>query len=296
MVGVKKMRFIRNHIGVLLLLLIIPLQLSCASNKKMTVGAAALLLEDVVKSSSRQSDLRVIQAGMPAYLMLMGGMVEAWPGNERLLIAAAQGYASFASAFAEDQEYAVVLYGKAKNYALRSLVQRGLKNPSDTTFEDLEKGLESLGKADVPYLFWAASCWGSWIGSNINSMEALAELPRVELMMRRVLELDEAFYYGGPHIFMGMWYAIRPKVAGGSLDKSRNHFQSAIKFGQGKFLMAYVYYAENYARRAFDRKLFESVLQKVLDTPADVLPDLTLLNSVAHKKAKEMLDRVEEYF
>jgi hypothetical protein len=262
----------------------------------MTVGSTAMLLEDVVKSSSRQSDLRVIQAGMPAYLMLMDGMVEAWPKNERLLIAASQGYASFASAFAEDQEYAVVLYGKAKDYALRSLVQRGLKNPSDTTFEDLEKGLEGLGKADVPYLFWAASCWGSWIGSNANSMEALAELPRVELMMRRVLELDESFYYGGPHLFMGIWYAIRPKMAGGNLDQSKNHFQSAIKFGQEKFLMAYVYYAEYYAKRAFDQKLFESVLQKVLDTPANVLPDLTLLNSVAHKKAKEMLGRVEEYF
>ena len=296
MVGVKKMRFIRNHIGILLLLLIIPLLLSCASNKKMTVGAAALLLEDVVKSSSRQSDLRVIQAGMPAYLMLMDGMVEALPENEQLLIAAAQGYASFASAFAEDQEYAVVLYGKAKNYALRSLVQRGLKNPIGSNFEDLEHALKNLGKADVPYLFWAATCWGNWIGSNLNSMEAMAELPRVELMMRRVLELDEAFYYGGPHLFMGMWYAVRPKVAGGNLDQSRKHFQSAIKFGQGKFLMAYIYYAEHYARRAFDKKLFESVLQKVLDTRADVLPDLTLLNSVAHKKAKEMLDRVEEYF
>ncbi len=290
------MRFIRNHIAILLSLLIIPLLLSCAYNKKMTVGAAALLLEDVVKSSSRQSDLRVIQAGMPAYLMLMDGMVEAWPENERLLIAAAKSYASFASAFAEDQDYATVLYGKARNYALKSLVRRGLKNPSGSDFEDLEHALTTLGKADVPYLFWAASCWGSWIGSNLNSMEAMAELPRVELMMRRVLGLDETFYYGGPHLFFGIWYAIRPKVAGGNLDQSRNHFQSAIKFGQGKFLMAYIYYAEHYARRAFDKKLFESVLQKVLDTPADVLPELTLLNSVAQKKAKEMLDRVEEYF
>ena len=60
--------------------------------------------------------------------------------------------------------------------------------------------------------------------------------------------------------------------------------------------MAYVYYAEHYARRAFDQKLFESVLQRVLDTPADILPDLTLLNSVAQKKAKEMLGLVKEYF
>lgn len=294
--GLRSQLVCRNPIGMLLLLLTILLLLSCAANKKLTVGATASLLEDVVKSSSRQSDLKVIQAGMPAYLMLMDGMVEAWPENERLLIAAAQGYSSFASAFAEDPGYATVLYGKAKNYALKSLEQRGLNDPSGSKFEDLENALKDLGKDDVPYLFWAASCWGSWIGSNANSMEALAQLPRVELMMRRVLELDETFYYGGPHLFMGMWYAIRPKMAGGNLETSRDHFQRAIEFGQGKFLMAYVYYAEYYAKRAFDQKLFESVLKNVLDTPADILPDLTLINSVAHKKAKEMLGRVEEYF
>jgi hypothetical protein len=296
MVIFKKLMRGRNQIGMLPFLIVIPLLLSCATNKKLTVGAAALLLEDVVRSSSRQSDLRVIQAGTPAYLMLMDGMVEAWPENERLLIAAAQGYASFASTLEKDPGYVTVLYGKARNYALKSLEQRGLENPSRSKFEDLENGLKNLGKDDVPYLFWAASCWGSWIGSNANSMEALAELPRVELMMRRMLELDETYYYGGPHLFMGMWYAIRPKMAGGNLDKSKTHFQTAIQFGQGKFLMAYVYYAEHYAKRAFDRKLFESLLQNVLDTPADILPDLTLINSVAKKKAKEMLGRVEEYF
>jgi len=39
----------------------------------------------------------MIREGMPAYLMLMDGMIEAWPDNEQLLIAAAQAYSSFAS-------------------------------------------------------------------------------------------------------------------------------------------------------------------------------------------------------
>ena len=28
----------------------------------------------------------------------------------------------------------------------------------------------------------------------------------------KVLELDEGFYYGGPHLFMGIWFASRPKM------------------------------------------------------------------------------------
>ncbi len=282
----------------LLLLLLICLPMSCATSKTMTVGATASLLDDVARSAYRQSDLRLIREGMPAYLMLIGGMVEAVPDNERLLITAAQAYASFASAFVqeENQEYARELYAKARNYALSALRQIGIKNPVASDFDNFEKTLQALGKNDVPYIFWAASCWGNWISLNQRSMEALAELPRVELMMKRVLELDEGFYYGGAHIFMGVLEASRPKIAGGDLNKAQNHFLKAIELGKGKFLMSRVYYADYYARKAFDRKLFISTLQAVLDTPADIEPDLTLLNTVAHNKAQKLLDNVDEYF
>jgi hypothetical protein len=127
-------------------------------------------------------------------------------------------------------------------------------------------------------------------------MEAMAELPRVELMMKKVLELDEGFYYGGPHIFMGIWFASWPKEAGGDLKKAQKHFQRALEMGQGKFLMTYVYYADFYARKAIDKDLFVSTLQKVLDTPVDIAPEVTLLNAVAKKKAEDLLNHKEEIF
>jgi hypothetical protein len=287
-----------NGIWIFLFLFLLSLISACLPGKKMTVGVTATLLEEVARSSNRQTDLQIIREGMPAYLMLMDGMIGAWPDNERLLIAAAQGYSSFSSAFVEEQdkEYAKLLIGKARQYALRSLELRGFQDPLERPFEDFRKGLGAIGKKDVPYIFWAATCWASWINLNLDSMDALAELPRVELMMQRVLELDEGFYYGGPHLFMGIWFASRPKIAGGDLKKSQEHFLKAIDLGQGRFLMAYVYYANYYARRALDKDLFVSTLQKVLETPANILPDLTLLNTVAKKRAKELVNHVEEYF
>ncbi|OGP91620.1 MAG: hypothetical protein A2156_15215 [Deltaproteobacteria bacterium RBG_16_48_10] len=282
----------------LLLPLVLFISSACFPSKKMTVVSVGSLLEDIAKASSRQSDLKLIQEGMPAYLMLMDGMVEAWPDNDRLLIAAAQGYSSYASAFWEDQdkEYAKVLYGKARKYALKSLELKGLTKPVDGPLDDLKEGLKGLGKKDVPYIFWTATCWASWISLNLGSMEALAELPRVESMMKRVLELDETFYYGGAHLFMGIWFASRPKGLGGDLKLAQGHFLKALELGQGKFLMAYVYYANYYARKAMERDLFISTLQKVQDTPATISPDLTLVNTVAKKKAAELLSQVEEYF
>jgi hypothetical protein len=288
----------RSWIWISLFLLIISLQPACLYSKKARVGAAALLVQDVAKAAYKQSDLSIIREGMPAYLMLMDGMVEAWPDNERLLIAAAQAYSSFASVFAADQdeEYLKLIAEKARAYALRALAQRGFQDPTQSSFDDFERAVKASSKKDVPYLFWAATCWASWIMMHLDSMEAMAELPRVELMMRRSLELDEGFYYGGPHIFMGIWFASRPAIAGGDLQKAQGHFLKALELGEGKFLMAYVYYADNYARRALDKELFVSTLETVLETPADSTPELTLLNTVAQQKAQELLARVNELF
>jgi hypothetical protein len=85
-------------------------------------------------------------------------------------------------------------------------------------------------------------------------------------------------------------------VAGGSLERAHTHFSKAIEFGQGQFLMTYVYYADVYARKTLDRELFTSTLQKTLDTPADIVPELTLLNTVARQKAAKLLAQADEFF
>ena len=288
----------KNQARIFLFLCLLVFLSACLPNKKLTVGAAATLLEGVAKSSSQQSDLRILREGMPAYLMLIDGMIQVVPDNEQLLLAAAQSYSSFASLFVEnqDKEYAHLLYERGKQYALRSLERRGVKEPLQRTFEDFTESLKNLGKKDVPYIFWTATCWANWIRLNLDSIEAVSELPRVESLMKRALELDEGFYYGGSHLFMGIWFASRPQIAGGNLKKSQDHFLKALDLGQGKFLMGYVYYADFYARKKMDKELFTSTLQKVVETPVEISPDLILVNTVAKHKAKELLNHVEEYF
>jgi hypothetical protein len=267
----------RDRTRFFFLLCLLFLLSACLPNKKLTVGAAATLLDGVAKSSSQQSDLRILREGMPAYLMLIDGMIQAVPNNEQLLLAGAQSYSSFASLFVEDQDigYANLLYERGKQYALKSLELRGFKDPLQRPFDDFKEGLNRLGKKEVPTLFWTATCWANWIRLNLDSIEAVSELPRVEAMIG---------------------FASRPKIAGGDLKKAQEHFLKAMDLGRGKFLMAYVYYANHYARNKMDKDLFTATLQKVLEIPADTSPDLVLLNTVAKRQAKELLSRVEEYF
>lgn len=271
---------------------------SCYPSKKLTVMATASLVEDVAVASYRQSELEVVRQGMPAYLMLMDGMIEAWPANAQLLLAAAQANGAYASTFLEDSDKttALAVMAKAKRYALEAFELKGFRQPITSSFEEFDQNLQKLDRDSIPYLFWSAACWGNWIRLSLSSMEALAQLPRVEMMMKRALELDEGFYYGGPHLFMGIWYASRPQIAGGDLDKAQYHFRKAMELGQNKFLMTKVYYADLYARKKFDRNLFEAILDEVLQTPADIEPDLTLSNSVAKRKAEELLRTADDYF
>ena len=283
------------------LVLLLPFLLvvfSCYPSKKLTVMATASLLEDVAVSSYRQSELEMVRQGMPAYLLLMDGMIESWPNNDRLLLAAAQANSAYASAFLEgsDKSSASAVQAKAMRYALKALELNGFDRPLTSSFEEFDQNLQKLNRKKMPFLFWSAACWANWIGLNLDSMAAQAQLPRVEMMMKRALVLDEGFHYGGPHLFMGIWFASRPKIAGGNLDTAQYHFQKAMELGQNKLLMTKVYYADIYARKVFDRDLFVATLQEVLQTPVDIEPDLTLANSVAHRKAEELLRTADDYF
>lgn len=281
-----------------LLLLTLPFHSACIPSKTLTTAAIGSILEDIATSSSKQSDISIIREGTPAYLMLIDGLIEAHPRNKKLLLAGAKAYSSYAALFSEeDRGKAKELYLKGKEYGLRALSKRReFKEFLPKSANEFEPCLRDFGKKDVPALFWTASSWGNWISLSTDSVEALAEVPKVVCIMRRVLDLDEGFYYGGPHLFMAVYHASKPTAYGGNPEKARSHFERAFELGQGKFLMAYVLFAKYYARQTFDRELFVSTLQKVLDSPADSVPELTLLNTVAKQQAKRLLERVDDYF
>jgi hypothetical protein len=281
-----------------LVLLSLTFYSACIPSKRLTVAAVGSVLEEVATASSKQSDITVIREGTPAYLMLIDGLIEAYPQNEELLIAGAKAYSSYAALFSEEErDKARLLYLKAKEYGLRALSKRReFKEVLPKPLNQFEPCLGELGKKDVPALFWTASCWGSWISLSTDSVEALAEVPKVICMMQRVLDLDEAFYYGGAHLFMGVYHTSRPEAYGGNPEKACSHFNRAFELSQEKFLMAHVLYAKYYARQTFDRELFVSTLEKVLEAPADSVPELTLVNTVAKQQAKELLEKVDDYF
>ena len=271
---------------------------SCLSSQQIVAEKAPVLFRDVALSAGRQSDVVLVRQGIPSYLMLIDGMLQSYPENRDLLLAGAQAYASYASVLEEDeQDRAAYLSERAKQYALKALeLTPPFKGALGQPLEVFQERLGRTGKKHVPTLFWVGNIWGGWIAAGSEGPAAMADLPWVEALMERTLELDPGFYYGGPHLFKAILLSARPEQFGGNLKKAGEHFKKAMDYGQGKFFMTQVYYAEYYARQTLDRDLFVSTLKKVLETSARIEPDLTLANTLAQRKAQKLLSRVDEFF
>ncbi|RPH89286.1 MAG: hypothetical protein EHM75_02565 [Desulfobacteraceae bacterium] len=278
-------------------LLVLPVA-GCVSTGSMVADGATALLKEVASAVSRQSDLVLVRQGVPSYLMLIDGMAQRYPDDPQLLLAGAQAYSSYAAILEENEQgRAVSLYARAKGQALKALdLHPRLKGFQGQPLSFFQEQLAQTTREDVPLLFGAGSVWGGWIANSPDGVEAMAELPWVEAIMERVLQLDPGYYYGGAHLFKGILLSARPEQFGGNLKKADDHFQEAMRWGKGKFLMAEVYYAQYYARQRLDRDLFEKTLKRVQEAPADQDPDLTLLNTLAKQKAQKLLEQADEYF
>ena len=260
------------------------------------------LLDDLNRSLMRQKDVVLAEQGTPAFLMLLDGLIEHSPEDKSLLLSGAKAYSAYTSAFVGEKnpERNKILAGKAKEYAFRafSLNNREFSKAKDKPHPEFVALLPSLRKKDVPYLYYAATCWAAWIQANSESWDAIADLPKVESLIKRAIELDESFYFGASHTFMGVLLTIRPPSLGGRLDEARKHFERGVKLGQGKFLPAYVLYARHYAKPTYKEKLFYDLLDKALDSPVDKVSELILINTLARRQAGDLIDnaRNEEYF
>jgi len=271
----------------------------CIPTKQARVAAVALTLQDVAAAAAKQQDATIIREGTPAYLMLIDGLIEAYPNNRDLLLAGCRAYASYTSMFVVDDHPKTVeaLYLKAKLYGFRALSDGGdFGQAASGNLEEFRTFLQRYKKEDVPALFWTASAWAGWISSNLGNVEAVGDLPALEATLDRVLTLDDTYYYGGPHLLMGVYLAARAPVLGGGLAQSKKHFDLAFSISGNKSLAGKTLFAEYYAVGVKDRGLFEETLREVVAAQGDSVPELTLSNALAKEKAKKLLDKTEEYF
>lgn len=273
--------------------------LTGCSVQKMAIRSMGDILDNSLISLYEEEDLELAEHAIASDLKLLEALIKSDPENEKLLLMASQGFASYALGFVEDREpeRAKKLYLRGREYGLQRLKQDHFPvyalSGDMTSFEN---SLKSVQEDDVPTLFWTAYNWAGMINLSLTDPQALIDLPRVQLMMQRVIDLDEDFFFGGAHLFFATIYALRPPILGGNVEKAAEHFERCFIYANDKFLLPYVYYARYYATRTMDRELFEGTLDKVINTPADILPDQVLPNKIAQQKAKRLYTQIDQLF
>jgi hypothetical protein len=281
--------------GALLSLLV----LSACSMGTMVVRGTQTILDSSIVAMNRETDLDLARAAIPANLKLLEGMLVEDPGNRPLRLYAAEGFYGYAYGFVEteDRERAKQLYRRCYEHARLALAQSGVAlDPESSPENELEAAVASAGEAAVPALFWTASCLGNWVNLNRDNPAGIAELSSTAILMRRVLELDETFYYGGAHLFFGVFYGGRSPLFGGDFERSEQHFRRAHEINREQLLLVDLLYAEYLARQRLDRSAFHTRLTHILESPVNLNPDLALINSIARQRAGILIKSEDDWF
>ncbi len=271
--------------------------LTAAGCSTVMSSATANLADSLSNAVLDQNDVETVRQGAPSFLLLVDGLIADNPHNEDLLLAGADLYSSYAGAFVVDPERAARLAEKGRDYGWRALC-RSDKNACGTwsaPYEKFEIVINGMGRKKVPVLFDCGAAWATWIETHRDNWNAVADKARVDLMMRRVVELDESYRDGAAHLYLGILATLLPEAMGGHPEEGRAEFERAIQLSGGRNLMAKVLLAQTYARMVFDQELHDRLCREVLDADP-VAPGLTLINTVAQEEAADLLATSEDYF
>jgi len=277
------------------LLLIVACALCACAN--IVRRATNQFADNLTTAILDQDDPGTVRDGVPAYLLLIDGIIQGDPENTGALLAGAKLYGAYAGGFVDDPARAQHLMERTYGYARRALClrERNLCAALDAPFETYEGALAHSSAANLDALYGFASAWAGRIQANSGDYNAIADLPKLQGLLLRVVAIDPHVDDGGAYLYLGVINSIRPESLGGKPEQGKAYFEKALELSAGRNQMVRVLYAQFYARLVFDQELHDKLLNQVLAAdPA--APRLTLINTLAKRRAKALLESGKDFF
>lgn len=244
-----------------------------------------------------QDDPATVRDGLPAYLLLLDGLLEGSPDSPALLASSSRMYSSYAGSFVHDNIRAKRLSKKALDRAWKALCIKpgevcALK---DLGFEEFADAAARLDDGQIEGAYLLGSAWATYIQARRDDWVAIADIPKVDSLLQRVAGRRPDIDHGMAWVYLGVLNSLRPAAVGGEPEKGRAAFERAVDLSDGRNLMAKTLFAEFYARLVFDQELHDQLLNEVISADPDS-PGLTLSNVLAQDRAKELLAGSADYF
>lgn len=282
-------------------MVLIPIFVSgCESTRtKMLVDGMGHFLDKMKVSMNKMNDVELVRDSLPTALIQLEGFLEISPNNYDLLVRVSEAYYGYVFAFVEDKDKprAIKLYQKSKNYALKALKKnKSFCIDQNLSQEDFSLSLKKLKRYQVPAMFFLCSSWLKLLKLDPQTNTISIEIRQIESILDRILVLDEHYYYGGVHTLFGGFYASLPPNMGGNPEQAKYHFSEAIDISEKKYLLWQLMFAKYYAVQIKNKDLFISTLNSIISAPDNILPEAIFQNQIAKRKAKALLDNINNFF
>lgn len=292
-------------------LAVVGLFTSGCSIKRMAVNKFGDALAGGGTTFASDDDPELIKAAVPFSLKLMESLLAESPKHKGLLFATSSGFTQYGYAFVqqeadelEDKDFAAAqqlrararrLYLRARDYGLRGLDVRHANFQKELRANPKQAVIQ-LRKADVPTAYWTAVSWAAAISVSKDDPDLIGDLPIVEALIDRSLELDEAFDRGTIHSFLITYEMARQGAEGAPAERARKHFERAMELSSGQLAGPQVAYAESVLVLQRNREQFTVLLGRALAINPDTQPETRLVNLVMQRRARWLLSRTDELF
>jgi hypothetical protein len=268
----------------------------------MAEKAGQRFADDLGTAILASDDPATVRDALPAYLLLLDALLvdhgDGDAGKRDLLFAAAELNGAYAGNFTEgDAARAARLAGKALAFARRGVCagKGPLCAAIDGDVESFQAALAATPDAEVAAMYALAAAWAGHLQANSADWGAIAELPKVQALLERVVAIDAGHARGMAQVYLGVLNSLRPEAVGGRPEQGRAHFERAIALSEGRNLYAKTLFAEYYARLVFDQELHDRLLVEVLAADPHAA-GYTLTNVLAQERARTLQESGKDYF
>ena len=300
--------FPRARLRLPALLSVLVVASGACSLRSMAANAIVPMLADPAVYLSEE-DPELVRESLPFLFKTLESILTSSPEQKEALLSACQVSTLYANAFletdadfAEWEDYKVAealtvrarnMYVRARDYCLRRVE---LDHPGIT--EQLQIDPESAVMAfeieEVETMYYLGGSWGLAISLGLDQPALAADLPAVRALMGRALALDEDFNRGALH--SGLIVLESLTVLGGSSELARDHFARAVELSDGLDASSYVSLAGSVSVETQNREEFEELLNDAMAIDPDDAPENRLLILIAQKRARLLLEHVDDLF
>ena len=283
----------------------------CGTINSLAVKSVASTLAEGGDTVTSHNDPELIAGAMPFALMLHESLLASVPNHGPLLTMTCSLYTQYAFGFIaaeaeelqrDDYDRSKELNGRAfrlaergKSYCWRALEVK-FSGISAELRSDPTRALARTRMEHVELLYWSAASLGAAISTGgLDHPELLIDWPVVRALAERALALDETWSNGSiPELMITV--ESQGEALGGSEERARRYFARAIEIQHGLSPGPYVALATGVVKAKQDRDEFAKLLQQALAIDPDNDPSHRLVSLVTQKRARVLLDRLDELF